>query len=115
MARLKPAEMKGRGYSTSIPFDAGNRKINILKFHDREGITEELIVNSLKNVKEKHRNVHNISGSYVSSYFVTVQVSRYPPIRLTVVFRESENDITVTNSFLGGINYKNLFEKRGLL
>jgi hypothetical protein len=109
----KTAELSGKGYSKPLPFFLNNRKINIKKCHSQEGITKEIIREVLERATTKYPNVHRGGryGKILSSYFVTELIQNLPPIRLTIIFRERENEILVTNAFLGSVNYRNVFEK----
>jgi len=111
---FRTAETKGRGYGNPLPFDIANKNVEIIKYHDFEGITKDMIEATLEESDTKFHNVHNIRGSYVSSFFVTRVIKRMPPIRLTVIFRETPDTIVVTNAYLGTINMKNLWEKKGV-
>lgn len=83
------------------------------KFHESEGITEELIEEVLKKATEYKEDPRKLRKK-IRLYYVTQSVT--PMIRITIIFQifPNEKRVHVLNAFLGSFHFKTLQEKLGL-
>jgi len=116
LAKYRIIKIKKR--KNIIHLDMNSKEIIIPKnkdhaFHAHEGITKELIIKILRNHTKFIPSPARFTYSRMSNnYYVTEVVQRIPCIRVTVLFRLVPKDkVIVTNSYLGGIHSKNMFEK----
>jgi len=80
-------------------------------FHKKEGITKELVIETLRNITEYKEDPRKLRKN-IRVFYSTTKVTK--TIRLTILFQILPNRLHVLNAFLGSFHYKNLEERIGL-